>query len=377
MALADPALPRSSSSHLDVLLDEVCRALQLTNTQFKNAEEKYTAVGNWLSAPESALFYYRPRIYPQGSIALQTTCRPWSRMEYDVDLVLEVDWLGAPMDLYRIVGGRLSQHGYYKTILTGKKRCWCLNYEGAFHLDILPARPAPLPGYSTAIVVPDRKLQQWAASNPKGFAGWYHDRADTKGFMEKRAAEPLPENDPAEARPPLTRAVQLFKRHRDIRFKGSDRAPRSVVLTTLAGTWYGGEQTVYLALLNTVANIRAWIAATRGIPQVLNPTNPLENFAESWKNDPQSYEEFKAYIHELYDVLVRLPTADLNTGLKGLLERLFGGDTTQKALDGWGRRMGRARTRSELRISPTVGLTTAAVGTRSVGRNTFHGSKEE
>jgi hypothetical protein len=252
-----------------------------------------------------------------------------------------------------------------------------LNYKNAFHLDILPSRPAPLPGLATAIVVPDRKLKDWSPSNPKGFIGWYHERADTETFIENRRAEPLPETDPAEARAPLTRAVQLFKRHRDVRFMGSDRAPRSVVLTTLAASHYRGEQTVYVALLNAVTRIRADIAQTKGVPTVPNPSNPAENFAESWKTDPQSYVEFKEYIDDLHGVLVKLPSAQLTTGLQDLLQCLFGEHITKKAIDSWGRRMGRARTGSELRISPSVGLTTAAVGTRPVSPNTFHGSTTE
>jgi hypothetical protein len=52
------------------------------------------------------------------------------------------------------------------------KRCLRLNYAGAFHLDILPACPNDRLG-GGAILVPDRKLECWKDSNPKGFAEWF------------------------------------------------------------------------------------------------------------------------------------------------------------------------------------------------------------
>jgi hypothetical protein len=361
------------ATHLDILLDEVCRALQLTQTQFNDAEQKYTAVGEWLAAPESVLASYRPRIYPQGSVALLTTCRPWRHEEYDVDLVCELDWTGEPMTLYDLVGRRLAEHHYYKTILKGKKRCWCLNYAGAFHLDILPARPDLISG-PTAIKVPDKELRAWSPSNPKGYVSWYHGRARTQTFIEARAAEPLPDNDPAEARPPLTRAVQLFKRHRDIRFNGDEQAPRSVVLTTLAANQHCGEATVYEALLHAVKRIRSIIATSPGIPIVPNPANPAENFAESWQSEPESYWKFVNYIDEFHTALVRLPDQTLGSGLDDTLQKLFGEEIAKRAVEAWGRRIGRARTGQNLRIGAATGLTIITEGTRQVPRNTFYGS---
>src|ERR1700688_3052036 len=40
---------------LDILLEEVCIALQLSDSQFNLAEQRYHAIGDWLGAEGSAL----------------------------------------------------------------------------------------------------------------------------------------------------------------------------------------------------------------------------------------------------------------------------------------------------------------------------------
>ena len=131
-----------ASGELDALLNEVCVALQISPTQYANAVEKYESVGKWLSAPESSIAQLRPAIYPQGSMALQTTVRPWTDEDtYDLDLVLQVEsTTDDPMTLYRLVKQRLAQSRHYEPILEEKRRCVTLNFvedDHAFHMDIL------------------------------------------------------------------------------------------------------------------------------------------------------------------------------------------------------------------------------------------------
>ena len=51
----------SCATHLSFLLDRVCRAIQLTETQQEDARQKYEAVSAWLAAPESALRVFDPQ----------------------------------------------------------------------------------------------------------------------------------------------------------------------------------------------------------------------------------------------------------------------------------------------------------------------------
>jgi len=74
---------------LDELLDAICEKLQLSPTEYQLAERRYEGIGTYidrhkLPAP------FRPRVYPQGSVALGTTMRPKGRQEHDIDLVCEL-----------------------------------------------------------------------------------------------------------------------------------------------------------------------------------------------------------------------------------------------------------------------------------------------
>jgi hypothetical protein len=362
------------TSHLDTILIEICKALQLTTTQFDDAKQKYEAVGEWLAGDGSQLQVLRPSIYPQGSMALQTTCRPWRREEFDVDLVCQLAATAhGPMQLLDQVGRRLSEHKYYASILEPLKRCWRLNYAGDFHLDILPAKEDTARG-GTAILVPDRKLRDWKESDPKGYAQWYHARARSLAWLEARKTEPLPDNDPAVARPPLSRAVQLIKRRRDFYFAGNESAPRSIVLTTLAGHFYRAEPSVYAALLQIVRGMAEAILATPGVMVVPNPANEAENFAESWQSHPEDYEQFKTFVRDVYAELEELPSLHLRSSLPEHLGELFGEREAKMAVNAYAERVNSVRERGLLRVAPSVGIAPAVTKSRPIPRNTFFGS---
>ena len=156
------------NADLDYLLAEVAAALQLTPEQYRLAGEHYLAVGDWLAAPGSILAKFRPRIYPQGSMALETTVRPKGRDEYDLDLVCQMLPTGmSALNVYNEVYGRLMANRMYAPMVEKKNRCVRLNYAHQFHLDIIPAEPDQVVG-GDAIRVPDRDLRDWTPSNPRG-----------------------------------------------------------------------------------------------------------------------------------------------------------------------------------------------------------------
>jgi hypothetical protein len=327
MPVSSPVL---SQTRVDELLEQIAEALQLTPTQYGSAAEKYGAVGRWLGAPESQLYSLQPVIYPQGSKALQTTVKPLRRMEYDLDLVCEVRPSGhSAMQLFDLVYTRLHENGTYRPILEKKKRCVRLNYAGNFHLDIIPARPdASRP--SPSVLIPDRKLEAWTRSNPKGYAAWFHTRG---GHIEKlrAAVEPLPNQTPPDLKTPLSVAVQIIKRRRDVMFGDSDLAPRSVVLTTLAAKHYTGEQHVAAVVAEVLAGIDAEIRAAA--PQricVPNPTNPDERFCDSFT--AESYEAFADFVRTMLCEVGELNAAVQRDDLRRRLVAMFGEGPVQDVL---------------------------------------------
>ncbi len=337
--LPEPALV--VPPHVDLVLEEVGKDLQLTQTQYERARQAYVSVGSWLQVPGSSLAPHNPEVYPQGSMALRTTVRPLHGDEHDLDLVCEVeDWTDTAMTLYQRVGARLEEHGTYAPILEGKKRCWRLNYAGDFHLDALPGRDDLVrPG--NAIEVPDRSISDWKPSNPKDYVEWFETRA--RPYYELREAKvgPLPPPDPVDAGDPLRRAVQLMKRHRDVRFEGEEEnAPRSIVLTTLAAKHYNRQESVAEALLWMLAGIHAEIQAADGVLEVRNPVNNDENFGDAWENNTKAYEEFIAYVEQFALDLRTLIKAPPGENFRKLAAKLFGTSVAKRAIDVYNERHG-------------------------------------
>lgn len=132
------------------LYDELSSALDVPPSRYREAKERYDAVGAWLDAEDSELRPFRPTIYPQGSFALGTAVRPLGNGDYDVDAVCLLE--GSPssvtqQQLKGLVGRRLKHPtSRYRKMIDppeGSRRCWTIRYADAsrFHLDVLPAIP--------------------------------------------------------------------------------------------------------------------------------------------------------------------------------------------------------------------------------------------
>jgi hypothetical protein len=364
----------SSPTPLDALLEQVCVALQITDTQYNRAKQSYEAIGDWLAAPESPLSALRPTIYPQGSAATQTTVRPRSHEEYDLDLVCQVHAAVAdPMRLYDMVYARLDAHSTYAPLLEKKNRCIRVDYKGNFHLDILPARPDPRGSQEWCVLVPDRGLAGWKESNPLGYARWFSEQARRVTSRVRASTMPLPLNDEAHELPPLNRAVQLLKRRRDMVFEGHDHAPRSIVLATLSGEHYGGEISLVETLDRGLTRIEELARRTQGILEVHNPTNHAENFSEAW--DEVSYAKFLRFVRTFRVELAELTTV---TGLPALTDRLstlFGAPIATKAVEAYTRSLETARSSGTLRFLTGGGLTTVVGSGTGYPKNTFFGGE--
>jgi hypothetical protein len=367
---------------LDRHLERVCFQLQLTDNQYRNAEMKYHAVGDWLSAANSELAPFAPEIFPQGSMLLGTTLRPWRGIEYDLDLVCQLHWCAAqpPLTIYNWVSRRMSSHETYLQMLEKLKRCLRLNYAGEFHLDILPACPG---GVYQAIIVPDRKLRWWIQSDPRGFAEWFLKRCQLRdelaGRMLAKAIEPLPSPVPSEYKYPLQRAVQLMKRHRDVFFDGGCDIARSVIITTLAAHFYGGQRSLSLALETILDRIHEFAELAQGVPRVENPVHPGENFADTW--DEAKFEQFKAYIRGFRAQIKHLLYPNVEEQRQGLektaerLRGLFGAAEVKEAIRLEAGEMNGHRQAKRLVVTPIGSLTTSAAGAATVvQRNQFFGA---
>jgi len=196
---------------LDDLLELSCEELQLSPALHAAADVRYNAVARWLNAERSPLRDLRPAIYPQGSFLIGTTTKPIRQNEYDLDFVcqMQLDHSRCPaLKVLQLIEDWLRENDTYGPMVEPLKRCVRLNYAGDFHLDILPAAPE-LPANGTRIRVPDRKLEDWTFSDPKGFGAWFRTRG-SQYLLEKRAdAEPIPHYQSVEEKNPSSAPCSL------------------------------------------------------------------------------------------------------------------------------------------------------------------------
>jgi hypothetical protein len=360
------------NADLEYLLGEVAAAQQLTSAQYAKATKHYETVAEFLGADGSPLAHLNPRMYPQGSMALGTTNRPRGRLEYDLDFVCEVlPCALSAEELYATVYNRLHSSPVYRPMLEFKNRCVSLNYSGDFHMDIIPAMTAP-ERPSTGIVIPDRKLKDWLPSNPKGFVAWFKKQMEVlrKGQLRADATiEPLPGLQTVDDKAPLVIAIQLVKRVRDEMFNTHDDAPRSILITTVAGYAYTGHQSIAAAVLEIARGLRAMTAEGKVI---VNPSDSSERFCDNLTAARR--EKLVELALHLENGMARLAQTEGIDAIQRELVRLFGETPTKVALAQFAERN---RERREWgRIGPvTTGLgVIAAPSIHRVKPSNFYGS---
>lgn len=383
----------ASANHtLDALLELVCVQIQLTMTQDEKARGHYGAVAHWLSREGSPLREFSPHIFPQGSQRLGTTTKPIEQTEFDLDAIclMRIGNSVHPGIVYRLLWDRLLENKVYRGMMTRMPRCIRLEYAGDFHLDIAPAVPdlqcggncLLVPNLDANLALEHPENDEWKSTNPQGYAKWFEDRCTpVMVFNEKFAraqVDPVPDQEPIHAKPALKRSVQLFKRWRDVEY--ADRkhlAPPSIILTTLSGHFYRGQQLCTDALGDILEATVREVESSHRI-QLTNPAHSSENICEKWDSNPASYRDFSKAVTAFRDRWERLQ------GIRGLhkieeeLSELFGESPVRFAINEMAQRQViRPRENRTLRVQPKSSglLVPASVvpSSLSMRANTFHG----
>ncbi|HHL35580.1 MAG TPA: nucleotidyltransferase [Desulfobulbaceae bacterium] len=326
-------------------LQKAAQKLDISPSKYQQAMERFKTMRSYLLEGEYEGATAQSEIYLQGSFKLGTEIRPYKDSkdaDYDIDIVCRLEHqkeIIAPKTVKHQVGDHLKAHGTYEKMLDDEgKRCWTLNYaeqDGVgFHMDILPSVQESWNTfreyyrYHSAIAVTnkcsDTGTYNWTPSNPKDFAEWFYDKNKTAfedvkqaqkqvlfenyrqdGLFSDRDAVPN-----IHVKTPLQRAIQLLKRHRDIRFCNQQNEkckPISMVITVLSAQIYRNESTIYETLRNLIDTLSrhadqmqptfrfdeamaqsAYTLITRtadGKWNIPNPTNHGENFADKWHEE--------------------------------------------------------------------------------------------
>lgn len=384
-------LTASANLELDEILDLIGVSVQLTKAQFVRAETSYNTVAEWLRAPGSEVREYSPDIFAQGSLRLDTTVRPLSYTEFDLDLVclVQISEQTPPPLVYDLLLKRMRQHAIYNKIIDELPRCIRLNYADEFHLDIVPAIPdVSCHPWETCIRIPDRHLRLWRDSNPKGYGGWFDTQSAKRLVVLKESryslsanVEPLRSPVPAPLKPPLKLSVQLFKRWRDVVFQ--DRmhlAPSSIVLTTLAGELYRGEGHPTDALANILNGICLW---AQNVDQIvlMNPSNPKECITDRWRENREAYDTFIQEVSDFRIALQDLVQYGRYPDCIKELKEMFGDWPVARAFTKYAERRKAASYGGQLYTEKTTGNLSlgynagaAAAGLLKNKGHTFHGA---
>ena len=303
-----------------VIIDNMVKLLELPDSAYDKARERYEDIGTWFDRDESAVSGNNPHIFPQGSFRLGTAIRPLDeKEEYDLDLACKLR-MGISKEshtqehLKKIIGCELEAYRKARDIKKGleeKHRCWRLEYQDKlnFHMDIVPCIPADekrrktilesirntgLDEYvagaasqTTVSITDDRHegykniCDSWNISNPEGYAKWFEYRMNPQRIrilMEKAQVDDVPL---FKQKKPLQRVIQILKRHRDNWSKDNpDSKPISIIITTLAAEAYNGESDIVTALGKVLEKMGGLVRHTR--PRVPNPVDPEEDFADRW-----------------------------------------------------------------------------------------------
>jgi len=319
------------------ILKEAARKLDISPSDFKRAQDRFNAVRSWL---ENGSYNSgeEPDIYLQGSFRLGTVVRPYrgdKDGDFDIDQVCEIRKPISPNNpatLKNDIGDRLKENADYLRILDDEgKRCWTLKYASdgnrpGFHLDVLPALHSNL-DQQHQIDITDKNSANytWSKSNPRGYYYWFKSRnpisseeqevARANIYQENEDIYQHPDDVPKRlVRSNLQRALQLMKRHRDVKFAMMDRKPISIIITTIAAHVFERSDIVEIlydftsyVLTRFEDFIRYGHLDNDGVLfhedgnwVIPNPTNAEENFAEKWNTDREFPMEFFSWVSQLH-----------------------------------------------------------------------------
>lgn len=367
----------NKKTQIDYLLDRMAEEIQLDATRYERMISSYEAIKRWIEEDEKFFKPYHYDIYPHGSVRILTTVKPIAHDEFDLDIAIHLisNTPHTPQRIYNELRRRLEENEKYKTIIELKKRCIRLNYAGDFHVDILPGIQEN--NYDKdKIKVPDRELNSWVSSNPRGYANWFTDKANQvkESLLEKAMkAEQLTTNN-FNNKKPLQRAVQLIKRYRDIYFQKNDSyKTSSIILTTIAGEFYNGEESIFETIDSIVTMIRNKVSFQQVRLKILNPVNQEEDFTDKWDIEPKYYDEFKKFAIHLYNEWQKLKDERDVIKENNVLKGIFGENIVNKAL------LGQSKLVEDLRKSKSLGIINSAgilssissSNTTTVKSNTF------
>ncbi|HUG31986.1 MAG TPA: nucleotidyltransferase [Acidimicrobiia bacterium] len=384
--------PFSGSSPLRFLADD----LDPPPERKQAARDRYTDLGEFLTEVATNTVSRDVNVYPQGSYKLGTTTRDPFTGEFDVDLVIHVDFHKSEIsqqDLNDRVGGWLDLYANDRYFAdsslapSGVKdgsRAWTLVYDDHFHMDALPvaaANPGEIPSTAgTPEWLTDKSFRNWLETNPSGLAEWFKSltrpELETRAKVAKVEVEELP---PEQAKSSMQRAIQILKRHRDHTFEDdeADLAPPSVLITVLVGLAYlqeipyGGD--VGDVLRAVVPSMPEFLQPKSGELWLPNPTCIDENYADRYDGRRDKEKALYTWLEQVDRDLEDLADTKGLDALEQRFNHVFGAGYGSRVARKVGEELQAHSQAGSLFTSAAGGLSTAASDRPPNPGHTFYG----
>lgn len=209
----------------------------------------------------------------QGSWALKTIIKPRPNKEFDADIRIYLsefpNW--EPKDYINNIYSLFRDKDVYHDLVSRKTRCLTLNYNGDFHLDIIPCLQR-----EEGLFVMNRHENILEETDGSGYTEWFQSQNKIVGNNN------------------LVKVVRLVKYLRDIK---QTFTAKSVLLTTLLAQQISIIKTEddfkdVPSSLCTISNrLNNFLQFNTNMPIIQNPALPEEDFNRHWNQD--KYDNFR------------------------------------------------------------------------------------
>ena len=404
--LTDPA---------DILLADVAIRVQLNQTDYNKAVQRYQTINAWIERDDSPLKNRVELFYAQGSMAIGATIASKLKTdEFDIDVVAQLDLSTnvSPKEvldlLYKAIRGKPGSRYYWKT--KRRTRCVTVDYSEDMHLDVTPTlRMRGTPERQSWIFHHRAEALQDPSygliANPYGFAEWFkantpldHDFAD---IFEKRAEEyqrmrifaeadsdPVPPQEPPFQKSKAVIVLQLLKRWRNVQYETrSGRRPPSIMIAKLVADAANNTGRLSEELLLQAQHILFVFRQQHDQGRLVHIVNPVcadDVLTDRWPESLQDQAIFISDLEGLVQKVKRLLAGCDLAKMQEMMESLFGESPAKEAVLAFNKRTGNEVSGGRSRYDPQKGsliipasvagitIPSSALGTP---KHTFYGTE--
>ena len=409
-----PVSQLTEAEATDTLLADVAIRIQLRQTHYNMAVERYQKISNLIERDNSPLKDRVDLFYPQGSMAIGATIASKLKTdEFDLDVAAQLDLPvsvspSEPLDLlFEAIRGEPGSRYYRMT--KRRTRCVTVSYSDKMHIDITPLIRCQGTRERESLLFHDRpedpqEQGKKLIANPYGFAEWFKANTppdqDFAGFFEKRAAEyermamleaesePVPPHEPPFRKSKAVIVLQLLKRWRNVQYDTRQgRRPPSILIAKLVADAANHTDRLSEELLLQAQYMLSVFQKCHNEGKRIHVSNPVcdqDVLTDRWPETLQDQAVFLQDIESLVTKVARL-VSDCNlVEMQKIMIELFGEAPTTEAFQAFNERIGqeirdgRSQHHSKtggLIIPASVANVPPSSGTRRTPKHTFYGTE--